>query len=72
MGSKSLEQLGRQNGVRVIFATVALGMGVDIKGIRHVIHINPPYSIQACFQETGKAGRDQRWTIATLKCCFLL
>lgn len=44
--------------VRVVFGTVALGMGVDIQGIRCIVHISPPYSIQAYFQETGRAGRD--------------
>ena len=33
-------------------------MGVDIKGIRQVIHITPPHTIQAYCQETGRAGRD--------------
>ena len=44
--------------VRVIFATVAIGMGVDIPCIRKVIHIGPPCSLRAYFQETGRAGRD--------------
>ena len=45
--------------VRVIFATVAIGMGVDIPCIRKVIHIGPPCSlIKVYFQETGRAGRD--------------
>ena len=44
--------------VRVIFATVAMGMGVDIPSIRNVIHIGPPCSVKAYFQETGRAGRD--------------
>ena len=44
--------------IRVVFATVTLGMAVDIKGIWSVVHITPPYTIQAYFQETGRAGRD--------------
>ena len=31
--------------VRVIFATVAMGMGVDIRSIRKVIHVGPPWTI---------------------------
>ena len=44
--------------VRVIFATVAIGMGVDIPSIWQLIHIGPPCSLEAYFQETGRAGRD--------------
>ena len=44
--------------IRVIFATVAIGMGVDIPCIREIIHVGPPASIQQYFQETGRAGRD--------------
>ena len=39
--------------VRIVFATVAIGMGVDIPNIRVVIHIGPPSSVQMYFQETG-------------------
>ena len=52
--------------IRVVFATVALGMGVDIKGIRSVVHITPPYTMQAYLQETGRAGRDGNPATAVL------
>ena len=42
--------------VRIIFTTVAMGMGVDIPSIRCVIHVGPPCTIQEYFQETGRAG----------------
>lgn len=45
--------------VRVVFATVAIGMGVDIPSIREIIHVGPPSSVQQYFQETGRAGRDR-------------
>ncbi len=32
--------------IRVVFATVAIGMGVEIPGIREVIHVGPPASVQ--------------------------
>ena len=44
--------------VRVIFATVALGMGVHILHIRHIVHIGPPTTVKTYLQETGRAGRD--------------
>lgn len=44
--------------VQVVFATVAIGMGVDIPSIREIIHVGPPSSVQQYFQETGRAGRD--------------
>ena len=44
--------------IRVVFATVAIGMGVDIPSIREIIHVGPPASVQQYCQETGRAGRD--------------
>ena len=55
-----------QNIIRVVFATVALGMSVDIRSIRRIEHITPPHSIQAYFQETGRAGRDRQQAFAVL------
>ena len=52
--------------VRVIFATVAIGMGVDIPNIRRIIHISPPCSVKQYFQETGRAGRDGKQADAIL------
>ena len=56
---------GKSN-VRVVFATVAIGMGVDIPDIRQVIHIGPPRTVKGYFQETGCAGRDGRPSVACL------
>lgn len=52
--------------VRVVFATVAMGMGVDIPSIRNIIHISPPYTIRELFQEIGRAGRDGKQSKAIL------
>ena len=54
-----LQQMCSTNSiVRVIFATFAIGMGVDVPNIRQVIHVCPPCSVKQYFQETGRAGRD--------------
>ncbi|MGD0665638.1 MAG: RecQ family ATP-dependent DNA helicase, partial [Rhabdochlamydiaceae bacterium] len=47
-----------QNSYRVIAATTALGMGIDKKDIRFIIHFDIPGSITAYYQEVGRSGRD--------------
>lgn len=68
MNEKSLiAEVKKENStVKVLFATSALGMGVNIPHVEHVVHITPPSNIESYMQETGRAGRTGVPSKATL------
>ena len=55
--------------VRVMVATNAFGMGIDKPDVRVVVHIDVPDSIEAYFQEAGRAGRDGGKAYAVMLFC---
>ena len=56
----------KQGETRVIVSTNAFGMGIDKAEVRTVVHMDLPDSLEAYFQEAGRAGRDEQKAYAVL------
>eukprot|EP00794_Sanderia_malayensis_P001809 gene1809-2027_t len=62
-----IREFGKSDGViKLLFATVAFGMGIDCKDLHEIIHYGPPHDVDDYCQETGRAGRNNKQSHASL------
>jgi superfamily II DNA/RNA helicase len=67
VSKKVVKDFEKEDGqIRVLFATVAFGMGVDVKGVHSILHLGAPNTIGDYVQESGRAGRDGQQSVSII------
>ncbi len=63
---RNVQQRFKKNEFTLLVSTKAFGMGIDKPNIRYTIHYGIPQSLEAFYQEAGRAGRDRKNSICTI------